>query len=368
MVRRSILFALLAVALLAPPVRAAAPSPYLQIAEQGAAQAQRLWWDKRHHSYDERLNDHDRYPLATIWDALPLFETVDAIQIAAPTPAHRAAVERFVRGAERYWDRGLRPHPGYAPYPGDRGAHVRVWFDDNGWWGNAFLDAYRATHDPRALRDAQRALAFIEASGWDSRNGGLWWNTSHPYKAGEALAAGTLLAARLYQATYRSSYLAFAKQLMSWGDRAMWIQRDGLYAASDTSPISMPYVEGPMIAAHEILCLASGDRSLCSRAETLAHNALDRFGDNLEMGPQFDAIYVHWMLDLYSHDGNPALYRLATTSAQRALANARDASGLFTRAWDGSPMTQHQSGPGMLQAQAASVSVFGWLATVAPPA
>jgi len=27
-----------------------------------------------------------------------------------------------------------------------------------------------------------------------------------------------------------------------------------------------------------------------------------RFGDNLQMGPQFDAIYLHWMLDLYSPD------------------------------------------------------------------
>ena len=111
---------------------------------------------------------------------MPLFETLDAIQIAAPSAAHRRAVERFARGAERYWNAHLRPRPGYAPYPGDRNPHERTWFDDNGWWGNAFLDAYRATRDARTLRDAERALPFIQGSGWDNRSGGPWWNTSHP--------------------------------------------------------------------------------------------------------------------------------------------------------------------------------------------
>lgn len=115
-------------------VARAEPQAYLQTAEAGVARAQRLWWDKRLGWYDSRLGGSTRYPLATIWDAVPLFEAVDAIDIAAPTPAHKAAVAAFARGAERYWDAKLRPTPGFAPYPADRG-QVRTWFDDNGWWG-----------------------------------------------------------------------------------------------------------------------------------------------------------------------------------------------------------------------------------------
>ena len=185
--------------------RAAAPTDvqqrYLSLAQAGVARAEQRWSDRRLGWYDARLGDRDRYPLATIWDIVPLFESLDAIAIAQPTPANRRAVARFAAGAERYLNRGLRPRPGYSPYPGDRSASTQTWFDDNGWWGLAFVNAYRATGTRRWLADAERALGYIAAVGWDRRTGGIWWNTSHPYKAGEALASGTLLATLLYQQT-----------------------------------------------------------------------------------------------------------------------------------------------------------------------
>ena len=120
----------------------AAQQGYLALAEEGVAQAQRRWGDRRRGWYDARLHDHDRYPLATIWDIVPLFEALDAIAIAQPTPANRRAVARFAAGAERYLNRGLRPLAGYSPYPADRAPGTLTWFDDNGWWGVAFVNAY----------------------------------------------------------------------------------------------------------------------------------------------------------------------------------------------------------------------------------
>jgi hypothetical protein len=338
-----------------------AQSPsYLALARSGVASAQRAWRDPTHGWYLERLNYHVAYPQATIWGAVPLFEALDGVALASPSAATRAAVDRFAHGAERYFDRSLTPHGGYAPYPGDRGP-AETWFDDNGWWGLAFFDAFKATGRQRYLSDAERAFSYVIAAGWDPRSGGLWWNTTHPFKSGEASASNSLLGAELYAQTHRSYYADQVKRLFSWADQHMWNAGDQLYKRSDVDPTPMPYVEGPMIYAHRVLCDATGDQSLCQRAAFLAGRASQRFQE-LSMGPQFDAIYLRTMLAYgrAAHDGR--WRQLAQGEAQRALSNSRVPSGLYLRAWDGSDMSGHQADPNMLRTDAATVSVFAWLA------
>jgi Glycosyl hydrolase family 76 len=336
---------------------ATAALPYLQLAEHGAAEAERRW--RRGAWYAERLNDHDRYPLATIWGVVPLFEALDAIQLAAPTSAHRGAVETFARGAERYFDPGLRPTPGYAPYPNDRG-QSRTWFDDNGWWGLAFMDGYRATHDARLLHDAERAFGFIAAQGWDPRQGGIWWNTSHPYKSGPALSSDTLLGALLYQTTHKQFYLLQVEKFLGWAE-AHFLTEDDLYAQSSLSSTPTPYVEAPLVEAHQILC-EQGQQASCVRARQLADASWQRFQERLTMGPQFDTIYLHWMLIYGAQAGDRRWAALAGRVAGRAQANAMTGAGLYLRAWDGTSITEHQASANMLQTEAATLELFAWLA------
>jgi hypothetical protein len=345
-------------------VASAAPStydaPYLKLAEHGVLAARSLWADRRLGWYDSHLGDRERYPLATIWDSVPLFETLDAVAIAAPSPAHRAAVAAFARGAERYWDPALRPMPGYAPYPDDREAHVRVWFDDNGWWGLAFLDAYRATGATRYLRDAERAFAFIAAQGWDPVHGGLWWNTYHPYKAGEPLAAGSLLGALLYRLTGRDAYRRQVDRFLVWADRHFVADR-GLYKRTASDPTPTPYIEGPLAEAHQVLC-EMGETTACARARQLADASWARFQNRLNMGPQFDTIYLHWMLVYARQTGDGRWPALAREMAIQAETHAVDGAGLYLRAWDGGSITAHQARPGMLQTESATLELFAWLA------
>jgi len=333
---------------------------YLSLAEQGVARAEQTWHDARLGWYDERLNDHERFPLATIWGIAPLFEALDAVEIAAPSSTHRAAVNAFARGAERYFNARLRPTPGYAPYPNDRG-QVRTWFDDNGWWGLAFMDAYRGTANARYLRDAERAFAFIAAQGWDSARGGLWWNTSHPYKAGEVLAAGSLLGALLFAHTRNPFYLNQVNKFLTWAD-AHFLTDLNLYARTDSDPTPTPYVEGPLVEAHQLLCEA-GQQSACARARALANASWARFQARLEMGPQFDTIYLHWMLAYSSQTGDPRWPALARQMAANAQANALSTQrGLYLRAWDGTAITAHEAQPNMIQTDAATIELFAWLA------
>jgi hypothetical protein len=351
----------------APVALTPAQNHYLALAEAGIHQAQATWSDRRGGWYDARLNDHDRYPLATIWDSVPLFEALDAVAIAQPTTANRRGVARFAAGAERYLNHGLRPLAGYSPYPGDRDADTETWFDDNGWWGLAFMNAYRATGTRRYLTDATRALRFIATSGWDPRSGGIWWNTTHPYKAGEAIASATLLAILLYQQSHSAFALAQAQKYLAWANTTGFSTSNGLYAASNVSETPIDYIEAPLIYAQQTLCGSTGESALCGRAQSLKATALVRFGSELNFAPQYDAIYLQWMLALYGSDHDPKLYALAATNAQRAEAHARNPQGLYLNAWDGEALSPQYAQPGMLQTDAATVSLFAWLAVYPPP-
>jgi Glycosyl hydrolase family 76 len=344
----------------------AAQMHYIQLARAGVAQARR-WRDPRRGWYDARLADGDRFPLATIWDIVPLFESLDAIAIAQPTPPNRTAVARFAAGAEHYLNRGLRPLPGYSPYPGDRTANTETWFDDNGWWGLAFVNAFRATGSRRWLRDAQRALAYVAAAGWDRAGGGIWWNTTHPYKAGEALASDTLLAALLYQQTRSPFALAQAQRFLGWANGPGFSTADGLYAGSSIDPTPIDYIESPLLYARAILCRLTGVQSECERVEQLKATAEDRFGYLLDFSPQYDAIYLQWMLALYSLDHDRTLYLMAADNARDAEARALNSSGQYLLSWNGETLPPAYAQPGMLQTQAATTSLFAWLAVYPPP-
>ena len=340
---------------------------YLSLAGAAVARARQRWSDPRRGWYDARLSDRDRYPLATIWDIVPLFEALDAIAIAEPTAANRRAVRSFATGAERYLNRGLHPLPGYSPYPGDRAAGTETWFDDNGWWGLAFMNAYRATGSTRWLTDAERALGYIAAVGWEPQGGGIWWNTLHPYKAGEALASGTLLATLLYQQTHAAGDLALALKFLAWGNTAGFSTANGLYAGSSLDPTPIDYIESPLIYAQAVLCQITATASECERAEALKEVAIKRFGRLLDFSPQYDAIYLQWMLALYSLDHDPRLYALAAQNAQAARTHALNGERLYLLSWAGRMLPLGDARPGMLQTQAATASLFAWLAVYPPP-
>ncbi len=399
-----------------------APRSYLALAQQGVATTS-LWWDSKLHWYLDAIHDRTPRPLATLWDTNGLFETLDEIAIAQPTDRNLAAVRSFANGAERYWNGDLKPIPGYASYPGESSPRQQTWFDDNAWIGLAFLDAYRATGTTRYLSDAERAFTFIAAEGWDTLGGGgMWWSTRHPWRSGEALAAAADLAARLYQATRKPTYLNAARTYIRWANKHL-LQLHGVYIRTANTPyphliepkippkpmptsskapgfvgkcprgpggckpgnairllgpghphssnnpktkmVAMPHDgEGAMLSAITTLCETTGKQSWCRQAEKLAAAAivwLAPFSD----GPQYDSVLVRGLLTLYAHDHRARWYRFAVKVARLITTHARTAPGLYLHGWDGRPVPS--SSTGMLRTDAGSVSVFADLATVAPP-
>jgi uncharacterized protein YyaL (SSP411 family) len=332
---------------------------YLSLAQQGVAAAHTYWWSSSRGWYLDTIDDSSPMPLARLWSAYPMFEAVDAVAVAQPTAANKAAVRAFVAGAERYWNPDVG---GYAYYPGERGPNKMTFFDDNGWWGLAFMDAYRATHDHRDVVDAARAFRFIYGQGWDGH--GVWWDTRHHKRTSEPLAAGILLGVQLYEATHRSGYLTAAKKMLAWANAHSWNKQRGLYQRNATDGTVMDYVEGIMAAANAELCQATKVQGYCAKAEAVGKASLAAFPSPLDWGPQYDTIYLRWMLDVYSITHDTTWLTLAQQNANRAAASAADSRHLYVLGWDGRSPYEHQAQPNMLELHAATTSLFGWLATV----
>ena len=349
-------------------VPVASATDFMTPAKKGIRNARSHWWNPGQRWYNDRLNDQDPFPLATTWSVVPLFEAVNAVAIGQPTNANRKAVRSFANFAERYFNGDLAPHGGYAPYPGDRGSSDHVWFDDNSWWGLAFVHAYRATRNRKYLKDAMKASNFIDARGWEGGgdNGGMWWESQHQSHSLEALAAATALSAEIFEQSHNAAYRKRALKYIDWADNHAFTHKAHLYKNS-TQPI-MSYVEGSMIGANLALC-RSGDAAACANAERLAGAARTWWGDKCDFGPQFDTILFRYMVQLSAYDKDPRWWDWAKHNGDRALRNA-DAGGLYLKFWDGSPPLQHISvisHYGQIQTHSATVALFAWLAAVPRP-
>jgi hypothetical protein len=341
---------------------------YMAIARKGLADSRSHWWNPRARWYRDRLRG-GQDDVATLWNVVHVFETMSALAVADPSGPNRRAVRGFGVAMERYWSRNVLPHGAYTASlaaPGGNGVNY-AYFDDNGWLGLAFMDAYRATRDGRFIGDAARALRFIDERGWAGKRGVLW-NTWDTETSMASYASATALAAELYRYTNSSKYRRTARRYVAWGDRQA--RRKGLYGTRRHPPVS--YVEGAMIGAHLALCRKHVKRS-CRAARSVARAAYRRFGKRRRYhAPQFDTIMFRYLLRLARDDRQPRWYRWAQAAAADAFRKGRDQNGLFLRFWDGSPMMAHGGGVGpfaygRLCTHAGTVSLFAWLAAIPHP-
>jgi len=339
-----------------PPARTAQATNYLALAQAGIAQ--RGSW-RAGNWYCEYLGCTGAYPLLTVWGDVRMFESVDAVDLGFPSASHRALVDRFARASEGYWNPYLN---GYAPYPGDRYRGAEAWFDDNGWLGIAFVQAYRATGERRYLHDAERAFNFVATQGWDAAGGGgMWWNTQHPFHSGEALAADSLLGMLLYQIEHRSFQLQRARTFVEWANRHDTGFR-GLYVSGGPGSTVIDYVEGPLIYAQYLLCQATGQNGYCSHSAQQARTMTEIYGVAYRLAPLYDSIFFEWMMAYGRAVGDEHWLEVARVNAAEAARHAANGRGLWLGSWWGGPITDPQTQPGMFRTMAGTTSLFAWLA------
>jgi hypothetical protein len=334
---------------------------FLAAAQRGVADADR-WWNPDGGWYDDFLFPQGGGDtLARLWSVYPLFEAKIALYLADRTSQHLVDLRAFAdKVGNLYWDPKFKPVGGFGWYPAPR---ATAYYDDSGWLGLAYVDAYRATGDPKYLAQAHRAFMFIVGSGWDETNGGTWWNTDHGYKTAEPMAAAILIGTELYKVRRKPLYLQWVNKMLGWADANSFNSARGLYQRSANDDTVLSYVEGLMIDAQQELCTLTKRPALCTKAKQLADATAVAFPPDQWWAPQYDVVYLRWMLDYYDQTGDTRWYAVAWNYAQLALTNGRNSyNGLFTQGWDGNWIADG------LEEQAGNVELIAWLAATKPPA
>ncbi|HXW44372.1 MAG TPA: glycoside hydrolase family 76 protein [Streptosporangiaceae bacterium] len=279
------------------------------------------------------------------WNAANVLTAVIAYTQRTGDQSYLGVVERTFRGARRR-------HSDF----------VVSFYDDNGWWGLAWVAAYDLTGEARYL-DAARTIFANLLTGWDDAcGGGVWWNTDRGYKNAITNELFLTLAARLHQRSPGTGeYLEWARREWDWfcarglaGPSGLI--NDGLDDAcqnngGQTWTYNQGVVLGGLAALHEI----TGDAGYLRQGEAIADAALGslispvpgaRHGVLLEPGedstarsdgdrPQFKGIFVRNLYDFYLQSPRPAYAEFILDNARSIWDNNRNASNQFGLHWAG---------------------------------
>ena len=279
------------------------------------------------------------------WNAANALTAVIAYTGRTGDQTHLSVIERTFRAARRR-------HSDF----------LVSFYDDNGWWGLAWVAAYDLTGDIRYL-DAARTIFANLLTGWDDTcGGGVWWNTKRSYKNAITNELFLTLAARLHQRCGGTGdYLEWARREWDWFSARGLIGPAGLVndglddACQNNHGQTWTYNQGVVLGGLAALYEITGDASYLRQGEAIADATLGSlttpspdatYGILLEPGehnaartdrdgPQFKGIFVRHLYDFYLQSRRPAYAEFICDNARSVWANDRNDSNQFGLHWAG---------------------------------
>lgn len=168
------------------------------------------------------------------------------------------------------------------------------YYDDEGWWGLAWIASYDLTNDSRYLSMAQSIFADM-TRGWDSTcGGGIWWSKDRQYKNAIAnelfFSVAAHLASRAPAPPNSPSYRLWADREWQWFQgsgmiNARHLINDGLAIDPATSTCRnngntvWTYNQGVILGALDEWSVTVNDPSLVTAAQQIADAALIHLTD-----------------------------------------------------------------------------------------
>lgn len=260
--------------------------------------------------------------------------------------------------------------------------HRTPYYDDIGWYANAWLRAYDVTGDPKYLSEAKAIFGDLTPA-WDGTcGGGLWWNTSRNYKNAITNELFLLAAARLHRrannGTGPGSYYDWAQREWNWFKNSGMINaqkfvNDGLNGAcANNGGITWTYNQGVILGGLVELYRITGDRGYLLNAEQIAEATTSGqvYSGGILREPCeisgncnndqliFKGLFAQGLARLYNADrGNKPQYgTFLTNNANSVWNTSRNASNGLGLRWVGPVGTPNQA------TQAAATLLLGEVA------
>ena len=234
---------------------------------------------------------------------------------------------------------------------------INQYYDDEGWWALAWIDAYDLTKDAKYLSMAKTIFADMTV-GWDSTcGGGLWWSKARTYKNAIPNELFLEVAVRLHARTPgdgadggAGSFLDWANREWNWFDASGMINagnlvNDGLDATTckNNGGATWTYNQGVLVGGLVDLAKNKPDPTLLTRAQAIADAAMKKLVDDVGVlhepcepscggdGSQFKGIFMRHLFELARATNTPRDIAFLTKNADwvwNAARNAKDDLGL----------------------------------------
>ncbi|HZQ41905.1 MAG TPA: glycoside hydrolase family 76 protein [Acidobacteriaceae bacterium] len=235
---------------------------------------------------------------------------------------------------------------------------INKFYDDEGWWALAWIDAYDLTGDSRYL--AAAATIFTDmTTGWDDTcGGGLWWTRDRTYKNAIPNELFLSVAAKLAnrrKGRQRKKYIAWADREWNWLQHSAMVEPDHLFSdgldsqCHDNHRRKWSYNQGVVLGGLAELSRIPGHSGVLEQAETIADAAILLLSDKNGVvhescepacssdGTQFKGIFMRNLAELNQLSNSPRYAGVLRVNATSIIENAQGPDHSFGIVWSGPP-------------------------------
>jgi len=259
------------------------------------------------------------------------------------------------------------------------------YYDDEGWWALAWIDAYDWTQNTDYLNMASSIFADM-TGGWDEVcGGGIWWSRARSYKNAIAnelfLSVAAHLANRVSDSDQQAYYLSWAEQEWQWFAQSGMINsenliNDGLNSnCQNNHGTTWSYNQGVILGGLVELYQQDPDWSLPQTAQDIALAAIDHLSDSFGIfhdrcepscgadGVQFKGIFLRNLMPLNDFFPDDRFVEFARANADSIWNRDQGPEYQFGQVWSG----PFQPDPSAAASQTSALDAIIAAAEMPPP-